>query len=179
MTQLFKSKWLINFFCRCSERQNWVILTKKLGRIMVPPVTQLLRSKWQFFLSVHWKKKLSYFDLKSWVTWVELRQKHLNWKKTLIVLVAQRVTGSLSSIIAKAVNKQNTSKLLLYKLYFKMILKSFDFQYDCYFDFQITTSKMILILILKSSIYDDFAYLWMYALLRKTFFGTVHTWLGL
>ena len=49
-----------------------------------------------------------------------------------------------SSIIAKAVNKQNTSKLLRYKLYFKMILKSFDFQ--CDFDFQITTSKMILIL---------------------------------
>ena len=53
-----------------------------------------------------------------------------------------------SSIITKAVNKQNTSKLLLYKLYFemilKMILKSFDFQ--CDFDFEITTSKMILIL---------------------------------
>ena len=52
-----------------------------------------------------------------------------------------------SSIIAKTVNKQNTSKLLLYKLYFKMILKSFDFQ--CNFDFQITTSKMISILILN------------------------------
>ena len=78
-----------------------------------------------------------------------------------------------SSIIAKAVNKQNTSKLLLYKLYFKMILimilKSFEIQ--CDFDFQITTSKMIwiwilnhlylgdLILILKSSTYDDFAHL--------------------
>ena len=52
-----------------------------------------------------------------------------------------------SSIIAKTVNKQNTSKLLLYKLYFKMILKmilkSFDFQCDFDFDFQITTSKMI------------------------------------
>ena len=50
-----------------------------------------------------------------------------------------------STIIDKAVNKQNTSKLLLYKLYFKMILKmilkSFDFQ--CDFDFQITTSKMM------------------------------------
>ena len=79
-----------------------------------------------------------------------------------------------SSIIAKAVNnKQNTSKLLLYKLYFKMIfkmiLKSFEFQ--CDFDFQITTSKMILILnhlylgdlilILKSSTCDDFAHLCM------------------
>ena len=50
-----------------------------------------------------------------------------------------------------------------------MILKSFDFQ--CNFDFQITTSKMILILnhfylgdlilILKSSTYDDFAHLWL------------------
>ena len=52
----------------------------------------------------------------------------------------------------------------------KMILKSFDFQ--CDFDFQITTSKMIwililnhlylgdLILILKSSTYNDFAHLW-------------------
>ena len=52
----------------------------------------------------------------------------------------------------------------------KMILKSFDFQ--CDFDFQITTSKMILILnhlylgdlilILKSSTYDDFAHLCVY-----------------
>ena len=51
----------------------------------------------------------------------------------------------------------------------KMILNSFDFQ--CDFDFQITTSKMILIqilnhiylggliLILKSSTYDDFSHL--------------------
>ena len=52
----------------------------------------------------------------------------------------------------------------------KMILKSFEFH--CDFDFQITSSKMILIsilnhlylgdliLILKSSTYDDFAHLW-------------------
>ena len=52
-----------------------------------------------------------------------------------------------------------------------MILKSFEFQ--CDFDFQITTSKMILIsilnhlylgdliLIFKSSTYDDFAILWL------------------
>ena len=51
----------------------------------------------------------------------------------------------------------------------KLILKSFDFQ--CDFDFQITTPKIIwililnhlylgdLILILKSSTYDDFAHL--------------------
>ena len=54
----------------------------------------------------------------------------------------------------------------------KMILKSFDFQ--CDFDFQITTSKIIfvfilnhlylgdLILILKSSTYDDIAHLCFY-----------------
>ena len=59
----------------------------------------------------------------------------------------------------------------------KIILKSFDFQYD--FDFQITTSKMIsililnrlylddLILILKSSTYDDFAHLWFLALFNS------------
>ena len=53
-----------------------------------------------------------------------------------------------------------------------MILKSFEFQCDFDFDFQITTSKLIwililnhlylgdLILILKSSTYDDFAHLW-------------------
>ena len=83
--------------------------------------------------------------------------------------------SSLVSIFTKVVKKQNTSKLLLYKLYFtmilKMILKSFDFQCDFDFEFQITTSKMIwililnhlysgdLILILKSSTYDDFAHL--------------------
>ena len=38
-----------------------------------------------------------------------------------------------------------------------MILKSFEFQCDFDFDFQITTSKVILIL--KSSTYDDFAHL--------------------
>ena len=58
----------------------------------------------------------------------ELKQKHLNLKKkkTFIVLVTQSVTregGNVCSIIAKAVNKQNTPKLLRYKLYFKMILK--------------------------------------------------------
>ena len=57
-----------------------------------------------------------------------------------------------SSIIAKAVNKQNTSKLLLYKVQFKMILKMIlkSFEFQCDFDFQITTSKMIWIWIFKS-----------------------------
>ena len=57
----------------------------------------------------------------------------------------------------------------------KMIVKSFEFQ--CDFDFQITTSKMILILnhlylgdlILKSSTYDDFAHLCLYNTFIKSF----------
>ena len=47
-----------------------------------------------------------------------------------------------------------------------MILKSFDFQ--CDFDFQISTSKMILIL--KSSAYDDFAHLCIYAYIHESKF---------
>ena len=62
-----------------------------------------------------------------------------------------------SSIITKAVKEQNTSKLLLYKLYFKtilkIILKSFDFQ--CDFDFQFTTSKMLWIWILNHLYLSD------------------------
>ena len=71
----------------------------------------------QFFLFMHWAKKLSLFDLKSWITLVELRQKHLNWKKKQNIYCIGYPTGNgQSSIIAKVVNKQNTSKLLLYKL---------------------------------------------------------------
>ena len=63
----------------------------------------------------------------------------------------------------------------------KIILKSFDFQCDLDFDFQITTSKMIwililnhlylgdLILILKSSTYDDFAHLCTYLRRNMTY----------
>ena len=58
----------------------------------------------------------------------------------------------------------------------KMILKSFEFRCDFDFDFQITPAKMIwililnhlylgdLILILKSSSYDDFAHLWFFVI---------------
>ena len=91
----------------------------------------------QLFHSVHWEKIFSLFDLKSWIT-----------LKKNIYCIGYPTGNGQSSIIAKAVNKQNTSKLLLHKLQFKiilkMILKSFDFQ--CDFDFQITTSKIILIL---------------------------------
>ena len=66
---------------------------------------------------------------------------------------------------------------------FKMILKSFEFQCDFDFDFQITTSKMIwililnhlylgdLILILKSSTYDDFAHLWLCSEAMRSLFS--------
>ena len=71
----------------------------------------------QLFHSVHLKKKLSLFDLKSWITLFEMRQKYLNiYKKTFIVLVAQRVTGSLVLLLKLLANEQNTSKLVLYKL---------------------------------------------------------------
>ena len=60
----------------------------------------------------------------------------------------------------------------------KIILKSIEFQCDFEFDFQITTYKMIwililnhlclgdLILILKSSTYDDFAHLCLYIVFK-------------
>ena len=87
-------------------------------------------------------KKLSHLSL--------VERKTFILKKN-IYCIGYLMGNGQSSIKAKAVNKQNTSKLLLYKLYFKMILKmilkSFDFQ--CDFDFPITTSKMILILILN------------------------------
>ena len=64
----------------------------------------------------------------------------------------------------------------------KMILKSLEFQCDFDFYFQITTSRMIWILILnhlylgysililKSSTYDDFAHLWLdMSLIRSVF----------
>ena len=68
VTQLLGSKW---FNCFDSF---W---PKKLGRILIPPVTQLLRSKWLFFSLGALREKLSHVDLKNWVAWVELRQKHL------------------------------------------------------------------------------------------------------
>ena len=118
-----------------------------------------------------WPKKLSQLSLVETKTFI---------LKKNIYCIGYLMGNGQSSVNAKAVNKQNTSKLLLYKLYFKMILKmilkSFDFQCDFDLDFQITTSKMILILILnhlylgdlililKSSTYDDFAHLWVPAI---------------
>ena len=125
-------------------------------------MTQLFKSKWLNFsldalrdkIESFWHKKLSH------LSWVEIKTFKL--KKKNIYCIGYATGNGQSCIIVKAVNKQNTLKLLRFKLYYKMILKmilkSFDFQ--CYFDFQITTSKMILILILKSSTYDDFAHLW-------------------
>ena len=93
---------------------------------------QLLRSKLLNFFSLctkrkkidsFWPKKLSH------LSWDETKKFKL--KKKIIVLHGYPAGNGQSSIIAKAVNKQNASKLLPYKLYFKkilkMILKSFDF----------------------------------------------------
>ena len=83
-------------------------------------------------------------------------------KKTFIVLVTQWVTGSLVLLLKLLISKIHQNYC-----YINYILKLFDFQ--CDLDFQITTSKMILIsnhlylgdfiLIFKSSTYDDFAHL--------------------
>ena len=138
----------------------------------------------QFFLSIHWEKKIDSFDLKSWVTWVETHTFKLK-KKTLIYCIGNGYPkrNGQSSIIDKAVNKQITSRLLRHKRYFKLILKSFDFQ--CDFDFQITTSKIILILnhlylgdlilILKSSTYDDFPYLSLYSIFTPYYWTSLQS----
>ena len=105
VTQLFKSKWL-NFFSRCTERKIKSFWPKKLCRISVPPVTQLLRSKWLNFFSRCTEKNLSHFDLKSWVTWVETKTFKL--KKNIyiyIVLVTQRITGSLVLLLKLLISK--------------------------------------------------------------------------
>ena len=116
-----------------------------MGQILVPPVTQLLKVKITQFFSLgalreeiesFWPKKLSH------LSWVETKTFKLN-KKTFFVLVAQRVTGSLVLLLKLLISKITAIK----RIYFEMILKPFDFQ--CDFDFQITTSKMILILILN------------------------------
>ena len=89
---------------------------------------------------------------------------------TFIVLVTQRVTGSLVLLIKLLISKIHQNYCYINYI-LKMILKSFELQFDFEFDFQITTSKMIWILILnhlylgdlisilKSLKYDDFAHL--------------------
>ena len=98
-----------------------------------------------FFLSVHWEKKLSHFDLKSWVTWVELSQKHLNWKITFIVLVTQRGTCSLVILLSKIhQNYCHINNILNdFEIYFKIIwfsmwfwFSNHHFQNDLDFDFK-------------------------------------------
>ena len=134
-----------------------------MGRILIPPVTQKVGSnfgsssdstfkvKMTIFFSrcterkieLFWPKKLSH------LSWVETKIFRLNWKKNYYI--GNPMGNEQSSIIAKAVNKQNTSKLLLYKLGYilKWFWKWFYFQCDFDLDFQITTSKMIWILILN------------------------------
>ena len=106
VTQFLGPKWL-NYSSRCTEPKIESLWLKKLDQILVPPVTQLFKSKWLNFFSHALREKLSHFDIKSWVTWVELRQKHLNWKKkkTFVVLVTQSVTGSLVLLLKLLISK--------------------------------------------------------------------------
>ena len=117
VTQLLGSKWL-NFFSRCTEWKIESFWRTKLGRILIPPVTQLFKSKWINFFSRCSDRK-NWVILSQKVESFELRQKHLNKKK--VYSIGYPTGNGQSSIIAKAVNKQNASKLLRYKLYFKMI----------------------------------------------------------
>ena len=67
VTQLLGAKWL-NFFLGAQSEKIESFWPKKLGRISIPPVTQPFKSKWlNFFSRCTERKKLSHFDLKSWV----------------------------------------------------------------------------------------------------------------
>ena len=112
-----------------SQIDSYIIqLLTLLGRIIISPVTQLLRSTCLIFSLGALREKLSHFDLKSCGTWVETKTFELKKKKIYIYIYCigypkrNGQTGQ-SSIIAKDANKQNTSKLLRYKLYIKIILK--------------------------------------------------------
>ena len=134
------------------------------GRILIPHVTQFFMSKW-----LNFSLSLCIIACRHNYSELDDATPQLAINQSRFILQYRDITCFIWYIIAKAVSKQNTSKLLLYKLYFNMILKSFDFQ--CDFDFQITTFKIILILnqlyfgdlilILKSWTYDDFAHLWL------------------
>ena len=81
VTQLLWSKWL-NYFSRCTERKIESFWPKKNGSNFGSDSDSTFRQNDSIFFS--WcteRKKYSHFDLKNWVTWVEMRQKHLNWKK--------------------------------------------------------------------------------------------------
>ena len=64
LTQQWVSNWLN---IASSIDSNILQLLTLPNRIIIPPVTQLLRSKWLIFSLGALRKKLSHFDLKSWV----------------------------------------------------------------------------------------------------------------
>ena len=64
---IFKVKMTQFFHSVHWETKIELFWSKKLGQILVPPVTQLFRSKWLNFSIGALREKLSHFDLKSWV----------------------------------------------------------------------------------------------------------------
>ena len=105
LTQHWESNWLniesligsrlsqIGSILRVKLTQHW-----ELNWLKYSPVTHFSRSNYnsatdstfkvkmtQLFLSVHWEKKLSHFDVKSWITWVETKTFKL--KKHLLYLL--------------------------------------------------------------------------------------------
>ena len=52
---------ITQIFYRCSERKNESFWHKKLGQFLVPPVTQLLGSKWLKYFSRRTERKIESF----------------------------------------------------------------------------------------------------------------------
>ena len=127
VTQLFRSNFrstsdstvrvkMTQLFLSVHWAKNWVILTLKNGSNFGSASDLTFRVKMtQFFLSVHWEKKESFWPKKlSHLSWIETK----TFKLKKNYCIGYPTGNGQSSIIAKAVNKQNTSKLMLYKVYF-------------------------------------------------------------
>ena len=106
MVQYWESNWL-NIESQIdstieSQIDSYIIqLLTLLGRIIISPVTQLLRSTCLIFSLGAPREKLSHFDLKSCGTWVETKTFELKKKKIYIyiVLVTQSVMGKRGNLV--------------------------------------------------------------------------------
>ena len=159
----FSSASYSGFLQSVHWKRNWVILTWKVGSNFSSASDSTFSVKMtQFFLSEHLAKKLSHFDLKSWVefqfrqwlnflsqlSWVETKSFKLK-RKTFIVLVTQRVTGSLVLLLKLLISKIHQNycdihyilkwfwknfKIIWFSMWFWF--SNHDFQNDFEFDFK-------------------------------------------
>ena len=106
MVQYWESNWL-NIESQIdstieSQIDSYIIqLLTLLGRIIISPVTQLLRSTCLIFSLGALREKLSHFDLKSCGTWVETKTFELKYIYIYIyiVLVTQSVMGKRGNLV--------------------------------------------------------------------------------